>query len=113
MPARTIKEFWVELDELDEKKVRQQKAQGVYGGTHLKWVYHWLENKKRADETAAQERQEGREEDSLTISRRANKLAKTANTHADDANKLAIWSLCIAGVSMVFAVVAIVVAFIR
>ncbi|MCZ6565826.1 MAG: hypothetical protein O6852_06815, partial [Gammaproteobacteria bacterium] len=86
MPAETIEEFWVTLDELGEKKVRQQKAQGVYGGTHLKWVYHWLENKKRADETAAQERQEGREEDSLTISRRANELA--------------IGSLYIAGVSM-------------
>ena len=70
---------------------------------HLAWVDLWSDNKAGTDEAAARERQEGREEESLTISRQANKLAKTANTHADDANKFAKWSLYIAGVSMVVA----------
>jgi len=99
MPAKTQEEYCEALDEQGEKRVRELKAQGSFSDRHLKWVDLWLENKERADEAAAQERQEGREEDSLTISRRANELA--------------IGSLYIAGVSMLFAVVAIVVAFIR
>ena len=99
MPAKTQEKYCEALDEQGEKRVRELKAQGSFSDRHLKWVDLWLENKERADETAAQERQEGREEDSLTISRRANELA--------------IGSLYIAGVSMLFAVVAIVVAFIR
>ena len=84
---------------MGEKKVRQLIAQGSFSYKHLKWADLWLENKERTDGAAAQGRQEGREEDSLTILRQANKLA--------------IGSLYIAGVSMLFAVVAIVVAFIR
>ncbi len=99
MPAKTQEEYCEALDEQGEKRVRELKAQGSFSDRHLKWVDLWLENKERADEAAAQERQEGWEEDSLTISRRANELA--------------IGSLYIAGVSMLFAVVAIVVAFIR
>ena len=106
MPAKTQEKYCEALDEQGEKRVRELKAQGSFSDRHLKWVDLWLENKERADEAAAQERQErqeGREEDSLSISCQANKLAETANTHADDANKLAKRSLCIAGVSMVVA----------
>jgi len=71
MPAKTIKEYWKSLMEW---KVRQLKAQGSFSDEHLKWVDHWLENKERTDGTAAQKRQEEREEDSLSISRQANEL---------------------------------------
>ena len=110
MPAKTQEEYCEALDEQGEKRVRELKAQGSFSDRHLKWVDLWLENKERADEAAAQERQEGREEDSLTISRLANKLAKTANTHADDANKLAKRSLYIAFGSMAVAILAFLVA---
>jgi len=43
---------------------------------HLAWVDLWLDNKARTDGAAAHERQEGREEESLTISRQANNFAK-------------------------------------
>jgi len=59
---------------------------------HLAWVNLWSDNKEGTDGAAARERQEGREEESLKISRQANKLAN--------------WALFIA-------LVAIVVAFLR
>ena len=82
MPAKTQEEYCETLDEQGEKRVRELKASGAFSDKHLAWVNLWLENKERTDGAAAHERQEGREEDSPTISRQANKLA--------------IWSLFIA-----------------
>jgi len=91
-----LKKEYEKFELAGEDTVSENITSGSYMLARKILAQGWLDKKAKEAEKKSAERQEGREEDSLSISRQANELAKR--------------SLYIAGVSMVVAFFAALVA---
>ena len=64
--------FWEQLDAAnDEAEVRRRIAEGLYSEPHLGIAQEWVRRQEASRSEAASSRKEAREEESLSISRRA------------------------------------------
>jgi len=82
--------FFAKLEDKGEDAVRIDFAKGIYAGTKASLVQDWLRNLDEKREAAFLARSEAREDESLSISRKALRNSERANTIAISAIVLSI-----------------------
>ena len=100
-------ELWPRLDEEGEDEVRTKYNEGRYAREKKTLVEAWLKEKQREQAAETAERQEARDDQSLSISEKANTLARRANEISQRSNVIAGWAFVAAIVGLVISLIAL------
>ncbi len=101
--------LYAKLEAAGETKVRENLAQGVYGGAKENLVHEWLRQQGAVRESQQRESQAQRGERSLTLAKDANDLAEEANDISRQANDTASKAYRMAALSAIIASLAVIV----
>jgi hypothetical protein len=92
-------EFLARLDKANnEDEVRQRFAGGQYSGKHQALAKEWLRRREEARAVAAAERAEAREDESLSISRKALKISERSH-------RLSVIAIVVSTISAIIAAI--------
>ena len=78
-----------ELKALGKKQVRENLNQGLYSSSKINLINEWLLQQSESKEESRFARKEERDEETLSIARDANDIAKSARNAAFEANSIA------------------------
>ena len=82
--------LFAELEDIGEAEVRVKLAQAVWSDPRkVALVKDWLCSKDEARTLASSNKRDAREEETLSIARKASELAESANRLASEANSIA------------------------
>ena len=95
--------FIADLEKLGEPEARRRLLKGNYGhsGETFSRVKAWLDSKEDARKSEADSRAERREEESLSIAREANSLARKAFLNSRRANNIAITAMILSAATAI------------
>lgn len=103
-------EFISGLESHGEAEVRKRLAQGIYGVKHAAIAQEWLRSKEIARTEASAAKRDAREEETLSIARRALSVAEDANriatrdlSAAVEQARWAKWAAILAAIAAVIA----------
>ena len=109
-PLTALEEFTSTLITLGEEQVRANLLQHVWNSPRKEWASEWLEFQEKTRASNAAARTEMREEESISIAKRALSVAADANRVAsetrDSTAAQARWAMWAAIIATVAAVVA-------
>jgi hypothetical protein len=93
--------FFSELASQGEEVVRKRLARGDFANHKIPLVQEWLRLQEERRLNNAVSRSEAREEESLSISRKALAISEEANSISDKARRYARWSNIIAIIAII------------
>lgn len=93
--------FFAKLEARGEEAVRIDFAKGIYAGTKARLVQDWLRKVGEEREAAFLARSEAREDESLSISRKALSTSKEANDISRSAKKWAVIAIIVSTISAI------------
>lgn len=86
----TQRTFLEQLDAVNnEAEVRERLASGNYNSNRASLAQEWLRRKEESRVTAASVKRDAREEETLSISKRATAISEAALSIAKEANRIA------------------------
>jgi len=83
------KNLWQKLDAKGLSKVKQELSIGIYSGKNKNYAEEWVRVQEEAIESERESRKESREEESLSISRKALEHSDRANEISEEATSIA------------------------
>jgi hypothetical protein len=99
--------FYRELDELGEERVRKDLANYKWDEKNRPLVEAWLKEKEREGEAEQVRHQETRVEEALKIAQEANMISQNANDAAQKASRKSFWAYIAAVISALCALITV------
>ena len=98
-----------EFKNLGLEKVKEKLDNGRYGGQNKKWAEAWVNAQEQLDAKECQNRSEHRDEEALSIAKKANILSEESNTLSKKANKKSCIANICSKLALLFSLASIVV----